>query len=53
MKFELNQNDPELNWNLALLVTAIIFLFILFNYGIAYGVGIQRVNTGNFLEKNI
>lgn len=52
MKLELNPNDPELNWNLALLISVIILLFILTNYGITFVSGVEQVNDGNFLTKS-
>ncbi len=51
MKLELDPNDPDLNWNLALLISIIILLFILFNYGITLNNRIIGVNTGDFLRK--
>jgi hypothetical protein len=51
MKLELDPNDPDLNWNLALLIAVIIILFILFNYGIVLNDRITKINTGEFLTK--
>ncbi len=52
MKLELDPNDPDLNWNLALLIAVIIILFILFNYGIVLNDRINKINTGEFLTKD-
>ncbi len=52
MKLELDTNDPDLNWNLALLIAVIILLFILTHYGIIFASGVQQVNEGDFLSKS-
>lgn len=52
MKLELDPNDPDLNWNLALLIAVIILLFILTYYGITFVSDIQQVNDGDFLPKS-
>jgi hypothetical protein len=49
MKFNLEPNDPDLNWNIALLIFSIILLFIMFNYGIVLNNNINKINTGEFL----
>ncbi len=51
MKLELDPNDPDLNWNLALLIAVIILLFILTHYGITFASGVKQVNDGSFLKK--
>ena len=50
MKFNLDPNDPDLNWDIALLIFSIILLFILFNYGIVLNNNINKINTGDFLS---
>ena len=52
MNFELNSNQPNLNWDLSLLIAVIILLFILFNYGIILNNRIPKVNTGEFIKPN-
>lgn len=56
MKYNLNlgldPNNNELNWNLALIISIIILLFILFNYGITLNNRLIVVNTGDFLPKS-
>lgn len=49
MKLNLDSNDPDLNWNIALIIFSIILLFILFNYGIVLNNNIKKINTGDFL----